>query len=42
MKRDSILNAALIVALVIVFLVVLAMLVGLGFEAVKWLGHTQK
>lgn len=40
--RETIENVALICGLVLLFLVAVALLVGLGFEAFKWLGHTQQ
>lgn len=42
MDRETIGNVLLIILGVIFVLAVVAMLIGLGFEAVKWLGHTQK
>lgn len=42
MTNEQLRNCVVFVLLVLGAIVALAFIVGFGFEAVKWLGHTQK
>lgn len=42
MTREQVIELATAFAVILAFIIVLMFLGGFAFEAVKWLGHTQK